>query len=87
MNRKFKNEILIEGYYVDKDIINKNFKIRNGNDVIEFRYYDDKLDEIIDNLDENMIVKVKGSFDKDDKELFLLANDILILKEDKRGEV
>ena len=38
MNSEFKNEILMDGFLVSKDLENKKFQIKNNDDIIEFRY-------------------------------------------------
>ena len=79
MNNKFKNEILIEGYLYEKDLENKSFKIKNNEDIIEFRYNDEFDIDLLEELKGKEYIRVRGSFDKDENGVFFLAKEILIL--------
>ena len=79
MNKQLKNEIFIEGYLESFDFDNNIFYLKNDNEIIKFQYNDDFKFELLDEVKENEIIKIKGSIDKKDDEIFLLAKEILIL--------
>ena len=86
MNNKMKNEILIEGYLYDRDLENKSFQIKNNEDIIEFRFNEDFKVELLEELQGNEIIRIKGSFDQDEEGIFLMARDILVLPNFSHGE-
>ena len=86
MNNKMKNEILIEGYLYDRDLDNKSFQVKNNEDIIEFRFNDDFRIDLIEELQGNEIIRVKGSFDQDEEGIFLMVRDILVLPNFTQGE-
>ena len=86
MNNKLQNEILIEGYIFDKDFENKSFLIKNNDDVFQFRFNEDFKIEELKELQENEVVRVKGSFDQDENGMFFLAKDILVMPTFSKGE-
>ena len=86
MNNKMKNEILIEGYLYDRDLENKSFQIKNNEDIIEFRFNEDFKVELLEELQGNEIIRIKGSFDQDKEGIFLMARDILVLPNFSQGE-
>lgn len=79
MNKQLKNEIFIEGYLESFDFDNNIFYLKNDNEIIKFQYNDDFKYELLDEVKENEIIKIKGCIDKKDDEIFLLAKEILIL--------
>ena len=87
MSKEFKNEILIEGYLFNKDLKNKSFQINNNDDVIEFRFNDDFKVEKLEELQENELIRIKGSFDKDENGIFYLAKDMLVMPQFSKGEM
>lgn len=87
MNNDFKNEILMDGYIFDKDLTKKCFKIKNNEDIIEFRYKNDFDESKINELNGDDLIRIKGSFDQDEYGLFYLASDILVLPQFKKGEM
>ena len=87
MNKEFKNEILIEGYLLDKDFDNKSFQIKNNDDVIEFRFNDDFKVENLEELQGNELIRIKGSFDQDENGIFYLAKDMLVMPQFSKGEM
>lgn len=87
MNKEFKNEILIEGYLYDKDLDNKSFQIKNNNDVIGFRFNDEFKVKKLEELQENELIRIKGSLDQDEKEIFYLAKDILVMPQFSKGKM
>ena len=86
MNNKFRNEILIEGYLYDRDLDNKSFKVNNNEDIIEFRYNDEFNITVLEELKVNELVRIKGSFDKDENGVFLLARGILVMPNFMEGD-
>ena len=86
MNNKLQNEILIEGYIFDKDFENKSFLIKNNDDVFQFRFNEDFKVELLEELQGNEIIRIKGSFDQDEEGIFLMARDILVLPNFSQGE-
>ena len=79
----FKNEILIEGYIIEKDFENKSFLLKNNNEVYEFIYSDEfNTDELLE-ISEEQVVRVKGSFDMKNDSLFLKAEGILVRNGDE----
>jgi len=86
MNNKLKNEVLIEGYVIEKNLENNNFLLKNSDDIYEFKFDDDfNINNLID-LSESEVIRVKGSFDKNDDGLFLKALGILILQDRNGGK-
>ena len=79
MNKQLKNEIFIEGYLESFDFDNNIFYLKNDNEIIKFQYNDDFKYELLDEVKENEIIKIKGCIDKKDDEIFLLAKEIMIL--------
>lgn len=79
MNKQLKNEIFIEGYLESFDFDNNIFYLKNDNEIIKFQYNDDFKYELLDEVKENEIIKIKGCIDKKEDEIFLLAKEILIL--------
>lgn len=87
MNKEFKNEILIEGYLYAKDLDNKSFQIKNNNDVIEFRFNDEFKVKKLEELQENDLIRIKGSLDRDENGIFYLVKDILVMPQFSKGEM
>lgn len=79
MNKQLKNEIFIEGYLESFDFDNNIFYLKNDNEIIKFQYNDDFKYELLDEVKENEIIKIKGCIDKKDDEIFLLAKEIMII--------
>lgn len=79
MNKQLKNEIFIEGYLESFDFDNNIFYLKNDNEIIKFQYNDDFKYELLDEVKENEIIKIKGCIDKKDEEIFLLAKEIMII--------
>lgn len=77
MGNKFKNEIYIQGYLINVDYENNSFQIKNGEDIIEFKYNDDFDKELLEDLNINDVILVNGSIDKD-IDIFYLAKTILV---------
>jgi len=77
MENKFKNEIYIQGYLMNVDYENNSFQIKNGEDIIEFKYNDDFDKELLKELNINDVILVNGSIDKD-VDIFYLAKTILV---------
>ena len=70
MNKQLKNEIFIEGYLESFDFDNNIFYLKNDNEIIKFQYNDDFKYELLDEVKENEIIKIKGCIDKKDDEIF-----------------
>lgn len=87
MNSEFKNEILMDGFLVSKDLENKKFQIKNNDDIIEFRYDENFKESNLEELQENELIRIKGSFDQDDEGIFYLAKDMLVLPQFSKGEI
>ena len=79
MNKQLKNEIFIEGYLESFDFDNNIFYLKNDNEIIKFQFNDDFKYELLDEVKENEIIKIKGCIDKKEDEIFLLAKEIMIL--------
>ena len=79
MNKQLKNEIFIEGYLESFDFDNNIFYLKNDNEIIKFQYNDDFKYELLDEVKENEIIKIKGCIDKKEDEIFLLAKEIMII--------
>ena len=79
MNKQLKNEIFIEGYLESFDFDNNIFYLKNDNEIIKFQYNDDFKYELLDEVKENEIIKIKGCIDKNDDEILLLAKAIMII--------
>lgn len=86
MNNKFRNEILIEGYLYDRDLENKSFVIKSNKDIIEFRYNDNFNVALLEELEGNELIRIKGAFDKDDKGIFYLALGLLVMPNYVEGD-
>ena len=86
INKEFKNEILIDGYLYDRDIDNKSFQIKNEEDIIEFKFNDDFKVENLEELEGTELIRIKGSIDQDEKGIFYLAKDMLIMPQFSKGE-
>ena len=86
MNKEFKNEILIDGYLYDRDMDNKSFQIKNEEDIIEFKFNDDFKVENLEELEGTELIRIKGSIDQDEKGIFYLAKDMLIMPQFSKGE-
>ena len=86
MNNKLQNEILMEGYIFDVDFENKSFLIKNNDDVFQFRFNEDFKIEELKELQENEVVRVKGSFDQDEEGIFMMARDFLVMPSFSQGE-
>ena len=86
MNKEFKNEILIDGYLYDRDIDNKSFQIKNEEDIIEFKFNDDFKVENLEELEGTELIRIKGSIDQDEKGIFYLAKDMLIMPQFSKGD-
>lgn len=87
MNSEFKNEILMDGFLVSKDLENKKFQIKNNDDIIEFRYDENFKESNPEELQENELIRIKGSFDQDDEGIFYLAKDMLVLPQFSKGDI
>jgi hypothetical protein len=87
MNSEFKNEILMDGFLVSKDLENKKFQIKNNDDIIEFRYDENFKESNLEELQENELIRIKGSFDQDDEGIFYLAKDMLVLPQFSKGDI
>ena len=87
MNSEFKNEILMDGLLVSKDLENKKFQIKNNDDIIEFRYDENFKESNLEELQENELIRIKGSFDQDDEGIFYLAKDMLVLPQFSKGDI
>ena len=87
MNSEFKNEILMDGFLVSKDLENKKFQIKNNDDIIEFRYDENFKESNLDELQENELIRIKGSFDQDNEGIFYLAKDMLVLPQFSKGDI
>ena len=87
MNSEFKNEILMDGFLVSKDLENKKFQIKNNDDIIEFRYDENFKERNLEELQENELIRIKGSFDQDDEGIFYLAKDMLVLPQFSKGDI
>ena len=79
MNKQLKNEIFIEGYLESFDFDNNIFYLKNDNEIIKFQYNDEFKYELLDEVKENEIIKIKGCIDKKEDEIFLLAKEIMII--------
>lgn len=86
MNKQLKNEIFIEGYLESFDFDNNIFYLKNDNEIIKFQYNDDFKYELLDEVKENEIIKIKGCIDKKDDEIFLLAKEIMIIPVKEESE-
>ena len=86
MNNKFRNEILIEGYLYDRDLENKSFIVKSNEDIIEFRYNDNFNVALLEELEGNKLIRIKGAFDKDDKGIFFLALRLLVMPNYVEGD-
>ena len=84
MNSEFKNEILMDGFLVSKDLENKKFQIKNNDDIIEFRYDENFKESNLEELQENELIRIKGSFDQG---IFYLAKDMLVLPQFSKGDI
>ena len=87
MNSEFKNEILMDGFLVSKDLENKKFQIKNNDDIIEFRYDENFKESNLEELQENELIRINGSFDQDDEGIFYLAKDMLVLPQFSKGDI
>ena len=87
MNSEFKNEILMDGFLVSKDLENKKFQIKNNDDIIEFRYDENFKESNLEELQENELIRIKGSFDQDNEGIFYLAKDMLVLPQFSKGDI
>lgn len=87
MNSEFKNEILMDGFLVSKDLENKKFQIKNNDDIIEFKYDENFKESNLEELQENELIRIKGSFDQDDEGIFYLAKDMLVLPQFSKGDI
>ena len=87
MNSEFKNEILMDGFLVSKDLENKKFQIKNNDDIIEFRYDENFKESNLEELQENELIRIKGSFDQEDEGIFYLAKDMLVLPQFSKGDI
>lgn len=87
MNSEFKNEILMDGFLVSKDLENKKFQIKNNDDIIEFRYDENFKESNLEELQESELIRIKGSFDQDDEGIFYLAKDMLVLPQFSKGDI
>ena len=87
MNSEFKNEILMDGFLVSKELENKKFQIKNNDDIIEFRYDENFKESNLEELQENELIRIKGSFDQDDEGIFYLAKDMLVLPQFSKGDI
>ena len=87
MNSEFKNEILMDGFLVSKDLENKKFQIKNNDDIIEFRYDENFKESNLEELQENELIRIKGSFDQDGEGIFYLAKDMLVLPQFSKGDI
>ena len=87
MNSEFKNEILMDGFLVSKDLENKKFQIKNNDDIIEFRYDENFKESNLEELQENELIRIKGSFDQDEDGIFYLAKDMLVLPQFSKGDM
>ena len=87
MNREFKKEKLMDGFLVSKDLENKKFQIKNNDDIIEFRYDENFKESNLEELQENELIRIKGSFDQDDEGIFYLAKDMLVLPQFSKGDI
>ena len=87
MNSEFKNEILMDGFLVSKDLENKKFQIKNNDNIIEFRYDENFKESNLEELQENELIRIKGSFDQDDEGIFYLAKDMLVLPQFSKGDI
>ena len=87
MNSEFKNKILMDGFLVSKDLENKKFQIKNNDDIIEFRYDENFKESNLEELQENELIRIKGSFDQDDEGIFYLAKDMLVLPQFSKGDI
>ena len=87
MNSEFKNEILMDGFLVSKDLENKKFQIKNNDDIIEFRYDENFKESNLEELQENELIRIKGSFGQDDEGIFYLAKDMLFLPQFSKGDI
>ena len=87
MNSEFKNEILMDGFLVSKDLENKKFQIKNNDDIIEFRYDENFKESNLEELQENELIRIKGSFDQDDEGIFYVAKDMLVLPQFSKGDI
>ena len=87
MTSEFKNEILMDGFLVSKDLENKKFQIKNNDDIIEFRYDENFKESNLEELQENELIRIKGSFDQDDEGIFYLAKDMLVLPQFSKGDI
>ncbi len=87
MNSEFKNEILMDGFLISKDLENKKFQIKNNDDIIEFRYDENFKESNLEELQENELIRIKGSFDQDDEGIFYLAKDMLVLPQFSKGDI
>ena len=64
----------------------KSFLIKNNDDVFQFRFNDDFKIEELKELQENEVVRVKGSFDQDEEGIFMMARDFLVMPSFSQGE-
>ena len=87
MNSEFKNEILMDGFLVSKDLENKKFQIKNNDDIIEFRYDENFKESNLEELQENELIRINGSFGQDDEGIFYLAKDMLVLPQFSKGDI
>lgn len=87
MNSEFKNEILMDGFLVDRDLENKSFKIKNNDDIIEFKYNDDFKVSNLEELQGDELLRIKGAFDQDENGIFYLAKDMLVLPQFSKGDM
>ena len=87
MNSEFKNEILMDGFLVSKDLENKKFQIKNNDDIIEFRYDENFKESNLEELQENELIRIKCSFGQDDEGIFYLAKDMLVLPQFSKGDI
>ena len=76
----------MEGYICDKEIEKQSFLINNKDDVFQFRFNEDFKIEELKELQENEVVRVKGSFDQDEEGIFMMARDFLVMPSFSQGE-
>ena len=64
----------------------KSFQIKNEEDIIEFKFNDDFKVENLEELEGTELIRIKGSIDHDEKGIFYLAKDMLIMPQFSKGE-
>lgn len=80
------NEIQLEGTYIGTNNDKEMITIKSNNSIFDLYFHDSFNRDVLENVVENDVVRVKGELDKKDGELIFRIKNLLIMPNIKNGD-